>query len=200
MEPACNLLEDGYVMTETIGKGEGDSIIPKANTFMASKSRIDDNRMIKLKCGSNDKYYKEYYSVRDRELMLGFPEGYVEKAVNSLFKSLTQDAFLKPEITPGAHWTETLPEELHHFHRRCKFKCAVAEQPPFFQLEISAPKEAKNREFFNEEQYCKHLLGNAWSIPVTEYMLSSLREICEDKKIYENSDYRFQWKPYTTSS
>ena len=73
MEPACNLIESGYVMTETVLQGNEDSLVPKANTFMASKVRIDDARMIKVKRGVDNNYYIDTYSVSERERMLGFP-------------------------------------------------------------------------------------------------------------------------------
>ena len=53
----------------------------KANTFLASKSRVDDERMQKVKYDDNKRHYAvETFTTNDREIMLGFPKGYVEKS------------------------------------------------------------------------------------------------------------------------
>jgi hypothetical protein len=52
----------------------------KANTFLASKMRLDSDSMLKMKAKGRKRYIKGYYSVLERERMLGFPDGYVKNA------------------------------------------------------------------------------------------------------------------------
>ena len=208
-QSACPLLEDNFKMAETICKKKGIVIIPKTNTFMASKARIDDDRMMKVrKVGK--KYEVGTYSVCERERMLGLPVGYVGKAVKALFNDLRDNAFKVPETSLGAHWRTTLRSQLHHFRKKSKFRMKKHKLHPFFQIMISSPIENFNEEppfenengkkpiFFDEEEYCKHLLGNGWSIPVVQHILEPLKEIILDGKaiVYEGFQYNFPWAPY----
>lgn len=131
---------------------------------MAAKSRIDDPRMMKVKKGDGDQYYCHTFSVREREKMSGLPVGYCELALNELFKKLTEDAFLKPENaqTPKTY-KDFLDTSLWHFAKKCKFRFKTSKEPvfPFFQIEISAPSEGRKQlSYYDEEEYCKHLIGN----------------------------------------
>lgn len=54
-------------------------LVDKANTFMASKSRINDDRMMRVR-PEGSKYVADKFSVLERERMLGFPDGYVSEA------------------------------------------------------------------------------------------------------------------------
>jgi hypothetical protein len=196
-QSACSLLDGGYVMAETVCKDDnGEIIIPKANTFMASKVRIDDDRMIKVK-RKGDGYYIDKYSVSERERMLGLPIGYVSKAVKNLFKELTEKAFLRPEAEEGSNWRTLLSEELHNFRMCCEFKMKPQRKEPYFHIELSTPKEGKTTSLYNEDAYCKHLLGNGWSIPVVEYILGGLKDLC-DETSFEGYDYNYPWPPYNS--
>jgi len=68
-------LEQGWVFA-----GEDEVECAKANTFMASKGRINDDRMVKVKPLTNGSYEKGHFSALERERMLGFPERYVKGA------------------------------------------------------------------------------------------------------------------------
>ncbi len=46
--------------------------------FDLSTVRLDDVRMLKVKRRDDRKFQKGFYSVSDREKMMGFPVGYVE--------------------------------------------------------------------------------------------------------------------------
>jgi hypothetical protein len=199
---ACQFIDScGFVMTETVCREEDEGqygpVILKANTFMASLTRIDDSRMMKVK-EVDGQYIIDTYSVREREVMLGLPKGYVEDVVKALFQDLTENAFNKPERSvEGLGWREFLSEELHHLHLNCQFKVKPDRNPPFFHLEISSPQENKNLSFYKEDQYCKHLLGNGWSIPVVEYVLSELKGLFNVEETYgEKYDYHYPWPPY----
>jgi len=196
-ESACKLLDHGFLMTETVVREEeGDTnvMIPKANTFMASKVRIDDARMIKVR-EVGDEWVTDTYSVSERERMSGLPVGYVRMALKDLFSELRINAFLKPEQVEGKTWADFLHEDLHHF-RFCKFEIIPkGGDSPFFDFKISAPTEGKVVSFYSEEDYAKHLIGNGWSLPVIEYILSGLENICT-KATHERFQYDYPWKPY----
>ncbi len=196
-ESACKLLDHGFLMTETVVREEeGDTnvMIPKANTFMASKVRIDDDRMIKVR-EVGDKWVIDKYSVSERERMSGLPVGYVRMALKDLFSELRNNAFLNPEQIEGKIWADFLREDLHHF-RFCKFEMIPkGGESPYFDFKISAPTEGKVVSFYSEEDYAKHLIGNGWSLPVIEYILSGLENICT-KVTHERFQYDYPWKPY----
>lgn len=70
----------------------------KANAFLASLSRIDDDRMKgRYATQSDNKYVIETYSVSERERMMGLPVGYVERPLQYLFEQLRDNAFKLPE-------------------------------------------------------------------------------------------------------
>lgn len=174
-------------------------MVIKANTFMATTSKIDDGRMIKVK-KDGDKFILSTYSVREREIMIGLPEGYVQKAMEHIFKKLTLGGFQKPETECGARYKSCLDPELWHFAKQCRFKVKTKLGPPFFQLEVSDPLEGrKDYSFYDEEGYSKHLIGNGWSIPVVEHLLEPLRGLFHDDSFlqtYDDYDYDFPWEPY----
>ena len=77
-----------------------------------------------------------------------------------------------------------LPRGLWHFRKKCKFKFEPSTNEPFFHILLSSPLEGKkNLVYFNQEQYCKHLIGNGWSIPVVEHLLSRL-PVCIAQSCY----------------
>lgn len=177
----------------------------KANTFLASSSKIDDNRMLKLKIVADshqpqNRYYCETYSISERERMMGLPIGYVQLPLSELFSQLTSHAFVQPETSAeGKTYRDFLTKSLWHLRRTCKFKFHPCVEPPFFQLALSSPLEGKNDfSFFTEEEYGKHLIGNGWSIPVVEHLLGKLRELfAEDVLVtYRGYDKSYPWEPY----
>lgn len=199
-------LDEGYIMPERILESEGliqqDShhAVVKANTFMSTLNTIDDDRMIKVKKESEN-YSIDTFSIREREKMLGLPLGYIQDAIHHLYHSLTTNAFLNPETKEGTSHRDFLDPSLWHFRKKCyfQFKPRYGESP-FFQIEISAPRKGKQAiEYFDEESYCKHLLGNAWSLPVMEHLLEPLRDLFEredDLETYPLYDYSYPWEPY----
>jgi hypothetical protein len=54
-------------------------------------------------------------------------------------------------------------------------------------------REGKPLYFLNAQQYCKRLLGNGFSIPVVEHLLSPLRDLFLEKT-YQDAVYQFAWK------
>ena len=70
-------------------------MVVNANAFLASLSRIDDDRMMKYK-PEEKKYHLETYSISERERMMGLPVGYVKDPGEWIFLSLRH--FLFPTL------------------------------------------------------------------------------------------------------
>ena len=183
---------------ELPAKALNPSLPAKANTIMGSKSRQDDERNWKVKLVNDNKGSKMYevqtFSVVDRECMMGFPVGYVSTAVESLFKNLKENAF-NVEVAghKKKHWYDSLEKQLHPFNQ-CNFRFKP-HRDNFYEVRIESENSTS---CFDSEEYAKHLLGNAWSIPVVERLLSPLKAICEAKQ-YDGYDYPFCWPPFTLS-
>jgi hypothetical protein len=201
---ADTCLDDGWKSVARLLPSANENMVYKANTFLASTSRIDDDRMrAKFRVDSEAKYNGSYdvqsYSVSERERMMGLPVGYVEEPLRHLFTELAKNAFVLPESNEGKTYRDYLPRSLWHFRKRCKFQFHPSSEYPFFQLHLSSPLEGKKLlTYFSQEQYCKHLIGNGWSIPVVEHLLGKLPEIFDANcmKQYEGYEYVFPWEPY----
>lgn len=48
-------------------------------------------------------------------------------------------------------------------------------------------------DFFNAEDYSLHLLGNSFSIPVVEYLMTRLCEVFASRE-YEGYNYQYRWE------
>jgi hypothetical protein len=159
-----------------------DILFVKANTFLASKGKLDDSRMMTVKKIENGctKYQVGTYSILDREKMMGYPSGYIWNAVIFLWNALANDA-------SGDNWKDKLDVKLHHFYE-CEFtfKNNV--------LQISTELEHRQERIcLTCNEYAKRLVGNAWSIPVVEALLSPLQLVCESKD-YEGFNHKFYWR------
>ena len=73
---------------------------------MASKGRIDDMRMTKIKETKDGKFIKSSYSVLEREKMMGLPIGYVSKPMKELFHQLAIYGFYFPETEEGTTYKD----------------------------------------------------------------------------------------------
>lgn len=73
-----------------------ESTTVKSRCFMASKGRLDDERMLVYKKDVDDNgdfFWGRTITARERERIMGFPEGYVTEAVKSLFETLFKQGF-----------------------------------------------------------------------------------------------------------
>jgi site-specific DNA-cytosine methylase len=72
----------------------------KANTFMASKTRLDDHpRMSKVR-KAGERYFRSTYSAQEREWMMGYPAGYVvNHAAEQSAKHLIGNAYSVPVVS-----------------------------------------------------------------------------------------------------
>lgn len=54
-------------------------------------------------------------------------------------------------------------------------------------------------ECFNKDEYAKHLIGNAFSIPTITMLLRPLQQMYSSCK-YDGYDYEYYWIPYLEAS
>ena len=207
-----DVLRDGFVAIARILRDPEERYAQvqrstvKANALLASTSRIDDDRMLKCKkLKESGRYLVETYSVKDREVMMGLPKGYVEVPINKLYDELTNGAFLLPETKPGKTYRDFLPRDLWHLRKRCRFKFKPCRDAPLFQILISSPLEGKaDLDYYSRDQYAKRLIGNGWSLPVVEHIVEPLRDLYRDKKMLESYGerwtYSYRWAPFLTES
>jgi hypothetical protein len=185
-------LENGFIMPSQCINPHAKMRV-KANTFMASKGRLDDKPRMMIAKETISHGIKRYqigtFSVADREKMLGFPVHYVHKAVKHLYQTLKKGGF-DGEFT-NEHWYHKLDPKYHHFVE-CSFKFKNCTDD-FYAIKI---KHEDSDVSFTYEEYAKHLLGNAWSIPVVEMLLSPLKKICTERQ-YDDFDYSFPWPPHS---
>ena len=178
-----SILEDGYGLVETL-IDDGNDYNIKANTLLASLTRIDDDRMMKAKLSDQQsgrtKIIVEPYSVAERERMMGFEAGYVSKPMQRIFKEITMNGVFKPETSSvNETYRDFMPENLWYLRKKINMRCYdLEEAEPYFGIKIATPLESKrDLSYFSEEEYCKHLIGNAWSIVTVEHLLRGLVEL-----------------------
>ncbi|KAL7543185.1 hypothetical protein ACHAXR_012598 [Thalassiosira sp. AJA248-18] len=196
----------------------------KANTFMASEGRIDDERMIKVRLvdsANTNLFETSCYTVGDREALLGFPKGYVKEKgelllpfphlrhtiscetanshpcfkVTMIFEKLS-DSF------HSENWLEQSIdngsfEELSAFSgRQYKFVCGDKDDP-MVRVKFGTVEKNSNGKtlyYYDCEGYCKRLLGNSYSIPVVEHLLHPIKDLFLQRE-YSDAEYSFVWEP-----
>jgi len=175
---AMSCLDDKYQTPAYItGQREGT----KACTFMASKSRLDDDRMLVFRqdpCGSG-KFTKRSINTEERGRMMGFPDKYVSLPLRPLFAALqTGLSELFWFQHPG------VPKKYHCFSGELLRVDAVGSEQGTGALSVGvAPPAFKSKEkmgevqFFDELSYGKRLYGNAWNVPTIEFLLKPLQEL-----------------------
>mmetsp|Transcript_22249 Transcript_22249/g.34247 ORF Transcript_22249/g.34247 Transcript_22249/m.34247 type:complete len:599 (-) Transcript_22249:360-2156(-) len=171
----------------------------KANTFMASKARIDDERMLRLQKIEEEsstgkrkvRYKKGTFTVSEREKMLGFPNGYVMHAMELLHKELRKVLLVRSKHEMKTNEYKKFSAKLKMFSgKRFKFKLRGDD----VDILIDQPQQSKKQiSHFNKEDYSKHLLGNTFSIPVVEHLLKPLSEVFASRE-YDRYDYKYEWQ------
>jgi hypothetical protein len=175
----------------------------KANTFLASLSKIDDDRMLKYSTGDSGAKKEDHYSVSEREKMMGLPPGYVGKPLKQLFNQITTHAILQPETrTDGKTYRDFMERRFWYLRKKIKLQEYPKKgEEPYFEIGIATPIENKKKlDYFKEEQYSKHLIGMGFSICVVESLLERLVDLFAKDLLttYEGCDYSFPWEPYLT--
>ncbi len=171
----------------------------KANTFLASLTKIDDDRMLKYSTG--DQIKLESYSVSERERMMGLPPSYVSGPLKEIFNEITINAILKPETSAdGKTYRDFMDQRYWQLRKKLKLQHYPKKgEEPYFEIGIATPIENKKKlDFFKEEQYSKHLIGMGFNICVIEALLEGLVDLFSSDllKTYEGCDYSFPWEPY----
>jgi hypothetical protein len=83
-QASCDtFIDDDFALPQTVARNTDiyHSNWSKANTFMASKVRLDDDRMVVVKEKRNKRgmYLVRTFTVNEREKMMGLPVGYVSE-------------------------------------------------------------------------------------------------------------------------
>jgi hypothetical protein len=170
----------------------------KAYTFMASPYRIDHKeRMIKVRL-HDDRIEATHYTVEDREMLLGFPKGYVECVVKRIFERVEESFEAEDWFANAQEKVWDLDELLSLSARSYKFfKCSDSNETKLSlklgTVEKLANDDTKSLYHYDSDGYCKRLLGNSYSIPVVEHILRPLCGLFL-KKQYNNADYCFAWQ------
>jgi hypothetical protein len=175
----------------------------KANAFMASLSRQNDDRMILVKDGRNmGELLSRTVSIVERERLMGLPEGYVSIPVKALYKELLINAFIMEAY--GRHWKDMLDPKYHCFvgaycaaSRGCySFEASLdgdgdgADPVDRIQLKMVAVDDPKR--FLTADEYCLRLIGNAFSIPAVEMFLKPLQQVYSIRS-YNRFNYCYKW-------
>ena len=169
----------------------------KAYTVMASPYRIDHKeRMIKVRL-HDDLIEATHYTVEDREMLMGFPKGYVEFVVKRTFER-AEESFQAEDWLENAKRKDWDIDELLSFSARSYkwLKYSDSNKPKLSKLgtvDKLAKDDKKSLYYFDSDGYCKRLLGNSYSIPVVEHILRPLCGLFLPKK-YSNADYCFAWQ------
>jgi hypothetical protein len=155
--------------------------------------------MEKYKPMGNNKHEKAHFSCLERERMLGFPDNCVKDAVEHLFTELFAKAFSlqhPKESRPDTLWKKQLEPKYWCFSGKpVRYEEAYnyTEQAPYIRILLNPPLATKNPDFFNAEDYSLHLLGNTFSIPVVEYLMTRLGEVFASRE-YEGYIYDYRWE------
>jgi site-specific DNA-cytosine methylase len=135
-------LEDGYQLGSTYVDPD---TIAHCNTFMASLSRIDDERMDIFKKQQQPdgkvRFVKRKINVSEREKMMGYPVGYVSDPINMLYKTClgAMELDLRSKNTGGrAAWMDKVPPNLHPFAGNYH----AHQEGEFFEFEVDMQQNA----------------------------------------------------------
>ncbi|GAX09310.1 hypothetical protein FisN_32Hh006 [Fistulifera solaris] len=220
-------MDDGYTLAQmliadTESAEDAPSRRMKANTFMASKARLKDDRMHVFKrceIGNNGsrrgrEYLTRAFNVTERERMMGYPEGCVSRPVSMLFEILWSHGYFRlnkykieikgqpAETWPldKDGWREMLPKELHDFagnflgHSFPNITpfCFKFALPP--KVRLAPPPSGETATHLDEEEYAMHLIGNAFSIPSVEQVLCRLNELFSPEEKHRCKELYENWQ------
>ena len=140
---------------------------------------------------SRSSFEVETFSVHDREKMLGFPLNYVKQPVDELFGKLMQCS-ISPNWTLDADCLD-MSEDFSGL----KYRFESSSTHQFFEVKLGAPQVSDETQYIsNADGYAKHLLGDAFSIPVVEHFLRPWKKLYAERK-YEAFTYDFPLPPHS---
>lgn len=197
------ILDPGSGIVERLMYDDSTHLTVKANTFLASLTKIDDDRMLKYSTDDSGqpKIKLGHYSVSEREKMMGLPPGYVSRPMKILFNEITTCAILHPETSAvGKTYRDFMHPRFWYLRKKVKLQHYPKKgEPPYFEIGIATPRENKQTlDFFKEDQYCKHLIGMGYNICVIEALLEGLVDLFPSDLLqsYDGCTYSFPWEPY----
>lgn len=111
--------------------------------------------------------------------------------VKDLFENLQQKGYGNTRLAEyEPYWKESLPQKYHlfgglpvRFYSSDYVLCA----------KLRPPKVNTVNDFFEQEQYGKRLIGNAFSVPVVEILLRQLQTKFS-KREYKDYTYNYVWR------
>ena len=221
---AVGNVEDPFFRTD--GHHERQTIT-KCNCFMASKARIDELNSLRMYVFRDQNqdgthWFGRPITAAERELMMGYPKGYIQGPVEELFQTLQDKALChqfdeynnetgkKVGMFEG-YWKDILPKKYHHFCGNYHLlPCTdphrfgpTNKEPTYIELKLLPPVNVVGEEedyiyttgvsFFNAENYSKHLTGLAYSVPVVEHLLRPLQRIFK-RQSYPQFSFEYPWK------
>jgi hypothetical protein len=205
ISPDC-CFQEGHCLP---GQIMDKNMVVKASCLMGSKTRINDKRMyiVDTSKKKGKKYPCRLYRMDEREKLMGYPIGYIETPVQQLFQTLVDNGLCKI-MDEDSGWKVTLDKKYHVFAGNYHgFKGSVSDYHRFGNsfppnLMLAPPVDSnKNPYFFDADEYAKHLIGMAYSVPVVEHILSPLSGLFETQS-YPNFQYNYVWikNDYTEES
>ena len=103
-------------------------------------------------------------------------------------------------LDPQVPWKDSLSEKLHHFagnyHKNPGIdhhRLDIVEGQLLLKMAPPTRETSSIPDYFTDEQYCKHLLGMTYSVPVMEVLLKPLQDIFKTKE-YQNYNYSYSWQ------
>lgn len=118
--------------------------------------------------------------------------------VNHLFESIVQDGFVNG-LQSDTYWKQGLDRRYHrfsgNFHKldtECHKPYRLEADGCEISLKLPVPPTTQQPLFFNKDGYAKHLIGNAFSVPVVTMLLQPLKQLYPTRK-YHGYDYQYHW-------
>lgn len=98
------------------------------------------------------------------------------------------------------HWRDRLPLKYHDFAGnyhdvkgpKDSHKFEMTGEFPYVGLQLFT-REGKNEACYNWEEYSKHMIGLAFSVPVVEFLLKPLATVFA-RKTYPRFQYSYAWE------
>ena len=202
----CLVLENGFRLAANLDRYEGKQMAAKCLTFMASSSRINDERMYVYRKRdpklSEEKYVARCISRTERLLLLGFPPHYLD-CLPGLYSTLLQEGHERGFAYKP--WRDTLDLQFHQFQgafhgssNPFDFVSMPANGDGMRQIKMKLhPYMESSSVRLSWDDYGKRLVGNAMSVPVLEFCLSELTRVFA-KRAYEGYAYSYAWRNVTT--
>jgi site-specific DNA-cytosine methylase len=217
LNPSCclNLDDDGSTdETFALAANIFEADMPaKVGTLMASRAHLDDDRM-ELFCPIPNKkrlFKMRHLFVKERAALMGYPDGYFD-AVVKLFQAI-KDILAENRHRAGDdgqtdsfHWKNKLDSKLHHFQgpyhgTSDAYRIDIdANDPENTTLYLKMCPWGNPKVWHTAEQYQKRLIGNAYSIPVVEYVLRPLQRIFPQRRVYQDLNCDFRWSSSVSDS